>query len=516
MADYYFDISIASGGSGITADPYGWAEFITYCTGAGNLDNFYTRGQVSTGTSLLRPASGTRNYVRPWDLELYGPWRINFSGVANFVTAVGRHTELFGGIVNAASIIYLNGAKNCFLITGNVLWIQYNAPIFSGCYIKFVDFNYVTGSDGGTFKDCSFIASAADINFASRTQTVNRCAFNKVLDNAGNVTLLNENQFNWSPPATPAWDDPIASFNTDTILAGITKPQPYTGNAPYTDYETDLFGATRTSISTGAMIPVWADTYPKISFTGTINAGFTVQTNQNGNAYFVIVPDGAAAPTPAQVKAGQDGSGTPVAAGFSGSVALTANTDAALSASNLTRFTEYDVYFIAESGLLQSAVVKLDMKTEQIPLNSIVDITLPNGSSVNMVIDALRANTEVTSTSPGQVIRPFYGEDLSTDFGYEVGNPLLLHLLCNDVKVDSTANNWSFLVNVSGAFGGTGVRCQRYDVNNFNLSWSVKDWEKIPYGDVTVSLFPMTPATSVSLKCTAGLALNYIDRKSEY
>jgi len=117
------------------------------------------------------------------------------------------------------------------------------------------------------------------------------------------------------------------------------------------------------SFSTDTSFPVWISTYPKMDVVGATSAGFKVETDIASTAYFVVVPRNASAPTSAQVKAGQDASSTPVATGFSGNVALTANIEKSFFSFNLSLNTDYDVYIVAESSVIQDTPIKLQFKT---------------------------------------------------------------------------------------------------------------------------------------------------------
>jgi hypothetical protein len=132
--------------------------------------------------------------------------------------------------------------------------------------------------------------------------------------------------------------------------------------------------------------PVNTSTYPKIGSIAATTAQFLVETNENGTAYFVVVPHGAGAPSSAQVKAGQNSAGVLVAAGFSGNVALTANTQASFSASNLVSGTTYDVYIVAQDAVpnLQAAPVMLTITTvaQPTPNWSRYDLTSVNGAAI--------------------------------------------------------------------------------------------------------------------------------------
>jgi hypothetical protein len=113
--------------------------------------------------------------------------------------------------------------------------------------------------------------------------------------------------------------------------------------------------------------PEWIATYPK---TGAITES-TVEVigriNEAGTVYFVVLADGAAAPSAAQVKAGTDASGTAVPADRKGSGTGAANADISFSLTGLTASTNYDVYFVAQDSAvlqnIQAAAVKLDVAT---------------------------------------------------------------------------------------------------------------------------------------------------------
>ncbi len=88
-----------------------------------------------------------------------------------------------------------------------------------------------------------------------------------------------------------------------------------------------------------------------------------VSLNEQGTVYCVVVPDGATAPTPAQVKAGQDGSGAPTTLKANG-----AANDSGISTLKITGLvysTDYNAYCVAEdtAASLQAAVTERDVST---------------------------------------------------------------------------------------------------------------------------------------------------------
>ena len=135
-------------------------------------------------------------------------------------------------------------------------------------------------------------------------------------------------------------------------------------------------------------------------------SGFTAKSNINtpGTTYFVVLASGASAPTTAQVKAGQDASGTAVAANYKGSITNTAgSTEYVAAVSGLLGNTTYDVYFVGEgnSGLsLQSAPQKVSVLTTGSAV--IPTITNPTATSITSV-DAILGG-EITSDGGSVII----------------------------------------------------------------------------------------------------------------
>jgi hypothetical protein len=112
------------------------------------------------------------------------------------------------------------------------------------------------------------------------------------------------------------------------------------------------------------VIPTFTALYPKTDNISITSFELVSNINEIGTTYYVVLPDGATAPTSAQVLAGKDAINT--AAGFSGSVDnAIANTDYLKSVTGLTLNTAYDVYLVAQdvSGNLQTSPVKLDVNT---------------------------------------------------------------------------------------------------------------------------------------------------------
>jgi hypothetical protein len=95
--------------------------------------------------------------------------------------------------------------------------------------------------------------------------------------------------------------------------------------------------------------PEWTATWPQAGQLSPTSITVRAKTNEAGNVFYIVLPDGATAPSAAQVKAGTNSGNTPVLA--SGSLALTANIEATGPVTGLTANTSYDVYFVAEDAV---------------------------------------------------------------------------------------------------------------------------------------------------------------------
>jgi hypothetical protein len=113
----------------------------------------------------------------------------------------------------------------------------------------------------------------------------------------------------------------------------------------------------------------WTSGWPKAE-NATLN-GLTAKVNTSvaGTAYYVVLANGATAPTSAQVKAGLDATGASLAANLKGSIACAAGaTEYTTTLTGLSAATTYDLYFVAEDGAsnLQGAPTKVSATTTSI------------------------------------------------------------------------------------------------------------------------------------------------------
>lgn len=112
--------------------------------------------------------------------------------------------------------------------------------------------------------------------------------------------------------------------------------------------------------------PVFENSTP--SSTSITTTGFTLNTdiNEAGKIYYVVVADGATAPTSAEVKAGTGSGGSGQVTSGNAAVSTGSFTNA-FSVTGLTASTAYDVYVVAEDDEgtpnLQTSPTKIDVTT---------------------------------------------------------------------------------------------------------------------------------------------------------
>lgn len=109
--------------------------------------------------------------------------------------------------------------------------------------------------------------------------------------------------------------------------------------------------------------PVFGQGYPTAANITQTSFDLLVRTNENGKAYYVILGNGAPAPTAVQVKEGHDANNQ--VAVKSGSGNLTADAQLIINITGLAAGTAYDAYVAAEDNKpnLQASPVKISVTT---------------------------------------------------------------------------------------------------------------------------------------------------------
>jgi hypothetical protein len=262
MATYYVDInnSYVTVGDGSSGNPFNFDQLLSnselngadtfLIKGSRDYDTFVTIGKMDLDHS---------HSFLPWDLALYGPWRIN----SQYTITIGSYLGTLSGAIlycyGSGSVIVLkmySGFSNVYVKSSGLytyIEIQWNANI-NGCTF-IVPSLQITGS--ATFNDC--IVDADDPGSGT---IYNKCVFS-----AASITgTLNNCQTSWTPPLWPVWNAPLSSFNKSVLNYGTISTPPSPGTPPYTDYNLDFSGGARNDIGAyaNATTPaVWGkDTTP--------------------------------------------------------------------------------------------------------------------------------------------------------------------------------------------------------------------------------------------------------------
>jgi endonuclease I len=122
------------------------------------------------------------------------------------------------------------------------------------------------------------------------------------------------------------------------------------------------------NLSPSTTAPIFTSGYPQSDNIASTSFDILVSQDKAGTAYYVVLSNGATAPTSAQVKAGEDASGTAQTANLKGSISISAaSTVYSATISSLTASTDYDVYVVSEDNAstvhLQSSPTLVDVST---------------------------------------------------------------------------------------------------------------------------------------------------------
>ncbi|NII82097.1 MULTISPECIES: CehA/McbA family metallohydrolase [unclassified Pedobacter] len=269
-------------------------------------------------------------------------------------------------------------------------------------------------TSGGGPSTPALVASPTSLAFGSQTIATNSTAQSFTL--SGSNTTANTN-ITTTLPFTVSKDN-----NTFTTAIAYSVAEVSASPTVYVRYSPTVTGPSASNVqitSTGATAvsvalsgtgvagdvtpPLTTATYPKTTTVTTTSVDFVNNINEAGTTYYVLALSGGTAPTPAQVKAAQDGTGA--AALKSGSFANTANTDASASITGLTIGTGYTLYVVAQdaAGNLQTTVATVDATTANPPLVSapVIISQYYEGTSVNKWIELTNlSNAPINTASP--------------------------------------------------------------------------------------------------------------------
>ena len=238
-----------SGGVGTELNPYTKDQFCIAVNGSDKTFNARGTGTITSVSDIV----GVGATILRWDAS--NPWRLKATVSSSW--KIDNITLKDGVLFHDCPIptspppvnyFFLSGTiENCDLRTGDNLNLGNDrVTTVKGCNLITSKYTGWGQFNATTVTDCIIILGA---NLAASPPcTINNCVQN--LSSWSSATA-NNCQIGWTPPSWPAWDAVEASWDYDTLSAGInTPPQP--GNSPYTNYATGLFGNDRTGIGAGA------------------------------------------------------------------------------------------------------------------------------------------------------------------------------------------------------------------------------------------------------------------------
>jgi hypothetical protein len=245
-------------------------------------------------------------------------------------------------------------------------------------------------------------ADPTDVNFRLAGVSGQRLVTND-LDFTSTATPVTATKSLGTPAAWGALFTDLPLDSTAANMAGGS----YTATLTWVNIDSESWGLYKDisfEIGTGSgsdtTPPAWTATWPQADALSTSSLTVRARTNEAGTAYYVVLPDGAPAPTAAQVKALTDSSNTPVST--SGSLPLAANTEATAPVGGLSPGTAYDVYFVAEDSVpnLQAAPTKVDTGTPTPDITAPVWIaTWPKAEQLSATSVTVRAQTNETGAA---------------------------------------------------------------------------------------------------------------------
>lgn len=162
-----------------------------------------------------------------------------------------------------------------------------------------------------------------------------------------------------------SWIEDITINNDETVAWPSSVPDSGTAEG-----STVSFYLTYTATS-GPVLTFTSG--PTTANVQTTQLDIQVTTDETGTVYSVVVPNGATAPTSAEVKAGTGSGGTGQIA--AGNVAATANTEATITLTGLSLGTDYDIYVVAEDDATTPNLQASPTLVDQATADSIINLT---------------------------------------------------------------------------------------------------------------------------------------------
>ncbi len=196
--------------------------------------------------------------------------------------------------------------------------------------------------------------------------------------------------------------NPIGLSGSVAVTDGTQNVVNVTGLSPGVEYEifvVDQSGSgtgedkitqiTTSTVPADPPPPSFDVGYPKVANVTDKSLDLLVKSQGDGNISYVLLPKGAPAPTPEQIRAGLDSNGNPI--GLSGGVALTGDTPAVINVTGLSPGVEYEIFIVDQSdngsGSATDSLTKISANTTTAPADKTVPPVETGYSKVANVTD---------------------------------------------------------------------------------------------------------------------------------
>ncbi|MDD2895879.1 MAG: DUF4347 domain-containing protein [Aliarcobacter sp.] len=226
----------------------------------------------------------------------------------------------------------------------------------------------------------------------------------------------------------PEWGDTLSSAITYDPLNNAQNVEYVAGASNGTD--TFVLGNEYYVVTVGSVVdttPPTFDVTPSASNVSSTTLDLSASLNEAGTIYYVVVANGATAPSVAQVLAGQDSSGASALKSGNGSVATTPFTGT-YNISGLSSNTAYDIYVVGKDSAgtpnVMTTATKVDVTTAGLSATFDFESNMTGVgtktvtqtvSGVTLSITSTTISIVDSSTTSGQDIQGT--TTLSTDYG---------------------------------------------------------------------------------------------------
>jgi len=248
-----------------------------------------------------------------------------------------------------------------------------------------------------------------------------------------------------------------------------TGPQEFTADLQFTDDDEEVSGVTlsvmdaqdlagntmseaTTQYTVDTLSPAFATDYPAAANIVSNGFNLNVQANEDGTAHYVVLTDGAAAPSAQQVIAGTDGSDS--SGVTTGDTGITSSQETTIEVSGLDESTQYDVFVVAEDDAGNTQLSsQLDVTTSGASITADPDGT---GQSANHTVKwTLGSQTDVQTYEIDYSQSGDNGADISN-----VGSEDIVRFgldTNNDDEIEDSLTDSGDITSVNSVNGGDGT-----------------------------------------------------------